>query len=481
MPHYADDHLTIYQGHALDVLRELPDESVHCVVTSPPYWGLRDYGLPPLVWGGDAEHKHEWITRERPGMSGGTASEKVRTKGTDNFQAFGPTTHASCPCGAWRGSLGLEPTPEMWVEHLVVIFREVRRVLRRDGTVWLNVGDAYAHASSGGGSAVDLRTDGRRTTAGDRVRGRMAGSDTVGNLRPKDLLGLPWRLAFALQADGWYLRSDIVWSKVNPMPESVTDRPTRSHEYVFLLARSARYFYDAEAVREGRTGNTHSRGTKWQTEDGMVKVAEAGSRTKNNKSFQAAMLDQPDSMGRNLRSVWTIATEPYPEAHFATFPRKLVEPCVKAGTSERGVCPECGAPWMRVVSVTRGERDDSTRNGARAAARLGMAAVPEKGWESQRATIGWRPTCAHHNDNCDDDPTGVDQSAVPAVVLDPFAGSGTVAVVAEALGRRSVLIELSEPYVAQIMERVAQGRRVGTGAPLDMPLEAPEDSLWSER
>jgi len=348
--HYQDDWLTVYHGDCKAVMAEMEPESVHCVVTSPPYWGLRDYGTP--------------------------------------------------------GQLGLEPTPEEYVANLVAVFREVRRVLRADGTVWLNLGDSY---TSGGRKTRDPGQSKIHPALENWTGGR---ADNPAGLKPKDLVGIPWRVAFALQADGWYLRSDIIWSKPNPMPESVTDRPTKSHEYIFLLSKSPRYYFDADAVAEGVTDSTVARlsqptldsqagsdrvpgktngpmkavgkltggaysppgqaphsnarsdhmngtprndGDRWRTIDGGV--AERGSR--------------------NIRTVWTVATQPYAGAHFATFPPKLIEPCIKAG------CPEGG------------------------------------------------------------------------IVLDPFAGSGTTGMVAQFLSRRAVLIDLSLDYLGQLMRRNA--------------------------
>ena len=261
---------TIFQGDVRDVLKALDAESVQCVVTSPPYWGLRDYGVDKQI--------------------------------------------------------GLEETPEEYVTTMVEVFREVKRVLRDDGTLWLNLGDSYYSNFGGGsatmstGNATAIRTMGRRNKPPHEL------------LKPKDLVGIPWRVAFALQADGWYLRSDIIWAKGvsfcraysgTIMPESVTDRPTKSHEYLFLLTKSARYYYDAEAVKEPAQDWGSRDRTNWR---GKIN-SPAGPQTGcTNSNFAES--------GRNLRSVWTINTKPYREAHFATFPEKLVEPCVKAGTKK---------------------------------------------------------------------------------------------------------------------------------------------------
>jgi len=309
-PYYSDDWLTVFLGDCREVMATMPAESVHCVVTSPPYWGLRDYG------------------------------------------------HA--------GQLGLEPTPEEYVANMVDVFREVRRVLRADGTVWLNLGDSYASTNAPGRSdskGVGLgtstgRSAGRGFTAVDRNYGGR-GFVPYG-LKSKDLVGIPWRVAFALQADGWYLRSDIIWSKPNPMPESVTDRPTKSHEYLFLLSKSPRYYFDADAVREDGSPNTTARPESSRQPLGTVSQREAlrarGDDPLANGSRSGLGLNKP-SAGRNIRSVWTIATQPYPGAHFATFPRKLVEPCIKAGSPEGGVVLDCfagsGTTGMVAQSLSR--------------------------------------------------------------------------------------------------------------------------------
>jgi DNA modification methylase len=305
------------------------------------------------------------------------------------------------------GQLGLESTPEEYVAKMVEVFREVRRVLRDDGTVWLNLGDSYNAAGRvGHGTSIGYKQRTNRASAlgADHTR------PSAGALKEKDLVGIPWRVAFALQADGWYLRSDIIWAKPNPMPEPVRDRPTKAHEYVFLLTKSARYFYDADAVKEP-----------------------AG---------------HPTAAARNRRTVWTIAPQPFRGAHFATFPEKLVEPCILAGASERGCCPECGAPWKRIT-----ERDKPPHVDPSEIDRFGTgeAGVHRKvGGQYQKwlddhptQTVGWRPTCDH------------DAEPVGSVVLDPFAGSGTTGVVALRHGRRFIGIELNPEYAAIAEARIA--------------------------
>jgi DNA modification methylase len=362
-------------------------------------------------------------------------------------------------CGARRvdQQLGLEPTPDAYVQAMVEVFREVRRVLRRDGTCWLNLGDSYNGSGGAGGNANETRPAGMSgsfNVSPGRLRERTTSLPTrIPSLKPKDLVGIPWRVAFALQADGWYLRSDIIWAKPNPMPESVTDRPTKAHEYLFLLTRSPRYFYDADAIREPHVTAGDSRNREGyepkQNGEPMVRGT-IGATTW-------------PSAGRNRRSVWEIATEPYPDAHFATFPQALVEPCVLAGTSERGCCPECGAPWTREMEYVEKPRHTGANIGGartRANRERGITSGqdgrrPEHGavgFATAKRELGWSPSC----DCSYTGPANVGQVPVPCVVLDPFMGSGTTALVARKHGRRSIGIELSPEYAALAARRLSQ-------------------------
>lgn len=371
--------------------RHLPiaDGSVHCVVTSPPYWGLRDYRV--------------------------------------------------------GGQIGLESTPDAFVAAMVAVFREVRRVLRDDGTVWLNLGDSYCTSPAGNafgnGSCLGQKLK-------DHYQAGMFGKRSEG-LKPKDLIGIPWRVALALQADGWWLRSEIIWAKPNPMPESVTDRPTKSHEQVFLLAKRESYFYDQEAVRIPSAEKTIGDARYY---NGKAKSGPPGwSGNPRAIGGNGSAMPCDVAAGANLRTVWTIPTEAYPGAHFATFPRRLVEPCIRAGSSERGVCPECGAPHERVVE--RGELT-SVRNPkfvvsptARGDGRRDPGKrTDEQPWDCfyPRETTGWRPTCSHDHD------------PIPATVCDIFAGSGTTLVVANALGRRAIGCDLSREYLGLAQRRVTR-------------------------
>ena len=256
----------IINGDCIEVLKGIEDSSVNCCVTSPPYWGLRDYGVD--------------------------------------------------------GQLGLENTPNEYVDNLVRVFREIRRVLKHDGTLWLNLGDSYA------GNCSQSSNNGRAGYGNPREK---IVSRLFDGIKSKDLIGIPWRVAFALQADGWYLRQDIIWHKPNPMPESVTDRCTKSHEYIFLLSKSARYYYDYEAVKE----QSICYGTDTRSDLGNIRYE--GKRTKDTtgKNGQQSFVTINDT--RNKRSVWTVSTKPFSEAHFATFPKDLIRPCIRAGCPANGI------------------------------------------------------------------------------------------------------------------------------------------------
>jgi DNA modification methylase len=282
-------HFKILQGDCLQQLKTLPDKTIQCCVTSPPYYGLRDYGVD--------------------------------------------------------GQIGLEGTPDEYVEKLVAVFTEVKRVLRDDGTLWLNLGDSYAGSGKGIGSdhgkavftdGEIAKTDWRKTC-----------------LKPKDLVGIPWRVAFALQSDGWYLRQDIIWAKPNPMPESVTDRCTKSHEYIFLLTKSARYYYDNEAIKEWSIDKESLTGRRPRNAGKMDSVDADnykfhGSVDENGKLRHGQIYEM-----RNRRSVWTITTKPYKEAHFATFPPEIPEICIRAGSKPGDTIldPFCGSGTTGEVAM----------------------------------------------------------------------------------------------------------------------------------
>jgi DNA modification methylase len=454
---------TILRGHALQRLRELPDGSVHACITSPPYYGLRDYKTDGQVWGGDPACQHRWlartVTRRSKNGDGLAAWSAAHARGGGHSQAQAQAitleTGTCITCGAWHGELGQEETPELYVAHLVEIFREVWRVLHPTGTLWLNIGDSRARNGGSGGPGASAQVGNTRSGEQRRM------SRVVGNLKPKDLIGIPWMLAFALRDDGWYLRSAITWAKGisfvpgysgSCMPESVDDRPTDGSEMVFLLAKGEGYFCDMFAVRERGTipaGTLAAKGSG--TREGNRRQAFTRSDDHRVSEHEPAS-GRADGYAlydgyRNLRNVWAIGTSPYDGefctacgrlydgamrsllritgegesrtmaclcgrtdawvSHFATFPETLVEPCVLAGTSAGGCCPRCLNPRERVFEL---------KNGA-------------------RVQVDWRWTCF-----CQVGPP------MPCTVLDPFTGRGTTAIVALRHDRRFVGVELNPDY-----------------------------------
>ncbi len=371
-------------GDALRALSGLPAGFAQTCITSPPYWNLRDYGVEPQVWGGEEGCSHEWRDAASAFLRGGEFCDR---------------------CGAWFGCLGLEPDPNLYVEHLVQVLAAVRRALRDDGTLWLNLGDTFASNQPPAG------------------------------FKPKDMIGIPWRVGLALQSDGWWLRSDNIWQKPNAMPESVQDRPTRAHEYVLLLAKSQRYFYDAEAVREPER-SSHRSGNDYRRPPRLTYRDPDGPRGGDDDWLPGA--------GRNRRSVWTIPTQAFSGAHFATFPERLVEPCVLAGSSPTA-CGICRAPWRRIVSTERLIGGDQIRGAWTAEGdRLVSGRAMNRRHShiaTRRETLGWEPTCDHEDGNG------------RCIVLDPFAGTGTAGLVSARLGRDFVGVELSRRFGA-----LARGR-----------------------
>ena len=380
----------------------LGDGSIHTVITSPPYWRLRNYGTNPLIWGGDGSCDHIW---------------------EDSVFCVN--------CGAWMGELGLESTPELYVQHIVEIFCEIRRVLRHDGVVWLNIGDSYY----GGKGRSSRRTDDKHSV-----------------LKPKDLCMIPYRVAIALQENGWWVRSDIVWAKGvsfrpdfsgSTMPESVNNRPTKSHEYVFLLSRSKDYYYDAEAVKEEGIYPAGTRAAKG-----------SGEREGNRRGNEYAEY----SGKRNLRSVWAINPKPYSEAHFAIFPPSLVEPMVLASTSEKGCCPKCGSPYERITAKEEIETPDwqpyngkqskqdnhfSTKRLGGNTKRFRAVGMPQNNPFPVKHTVGWQSTCSCNAG----DP-------VPCTVLDPFSGTATVGIVAIKHKRNYIGLEIKWDYIELARKRM---------------------------
>lgn len=467
----------VYVGDCATLMQNLPNGVFQTCVTSPPYWGLRDYGIEPRVWGGDVACKHEWGSSiVKKGVTGGKNNpfaEKLKIKGIENYQETPDSSSQFClHCGAWRGSLGLEPTPEFYVQHLVEISREVKRVLRDDGTLWLNLGHTYWGGKGQSGrldhNLEERREEGRciqrREWTIDTKKVPQDGKHPV--FKPKDIVPIPWMVAMALQADGWWLRSDIIWAKSNPMPESVRDRPTKSHEYLFLLAKSKRYYYDADAIREPHSEATKER-VKYPHAD--WEGNQPNSSWVTTKDNPARKIVQLNPAGRNCRTVWTIPTKPFREAHFATFPPALVEPCIKAGTSEKGQCPKCGKAWMRVREPSRDYAKLLGKGYHNHSHDLSQGMSQEKVMPRVVAdyhTIGWQPTCdcrpfATDSELVIDGYGQLQLPPVPQIVLDPFSGAGTTCMVADRLKRHWIGIDISEEYCEMARERIRKDRLGG--------------------
>ena len=444
-PYWSNGVSTLYHADARAL--PLPDASVHCVVTSPPYWGLRDYGLMEWV-DGNPECSHTF------GRIGSARADGIvnDTKVVRNRNGAGPAP-TECHCGAKQiaSGIGLEPTLGEWVEGIVAAMREVHRVLRSDGTLWLNLGDAY---SADRGYQV---ADNKHTGVGNT----MGMSAKSSGLPPKSLMGQPWRVAFALQDDGWILRSAVVWAKPNPMPESVADRPTSSYEMIFMFSKQGRYFYDGQAIKQasitGDMRRPYGSDGAWQMDGRPEEQRHGGEPRLTDKQRghgrrHQGFNDRWDGMtkaeqqqdGANARNVWTFPTQPRPEAHFATYPDELPRRCILAGTSERGVCADCGAAWVRVVEKT------SIPNGAGKSSpqRLAKAQYEIRAFKQSVdqtiETLGWQPTC------------GCNAATVPATVLDPFVGSGTTVYVAQSLGRRGVGVDLNPEYLDMARDTVGK-------------------------
>lgn len=398
----------IHEGDCRIVLQELPAASIHAVICSPPYWGLRKYeGVEPNVWG----DPNGWHV-----MCHGIGHD-WDAKGTGRCMRGFADPLPNARCGAWFGLLGLEPTIEMYVEHIVECFRAVKRVLRDDGSCWVNCGDSYAASgTTGGGSPVDVRKPEYDRNGGDPVRGRVPEqrSTASSGLAPKNLIGQPWRVAFALQADGWYLRSAMPWVKRSAMPESATDRPTSALECMFLFAKSPRYYWDMEAVRVKAATATIQRDkySRILADDGPQSVrhdhetqVDPGGRAFRNTDLFFESLKPPYGMifvGDEPVGL-DVTPEGLKEKHYASFPRKLIRPLILATTSEKGCCPECGAPWRRVTEQTLiptakaaktfvvDERDALADGNDQGANRQKDGHRP--GWINDVKTLGWKPGC----------------------------------------------------------------------------------------
>jgi len=438
----------IKTGNCVDVMRGMDADSVDTIITSPPYWGLRDYGGDGQVWGShlctrddDTYVNHEWDVYERPSENSRKNDNSLQLKSA----YWEPQEQAFCKhCDAWFGQLGLEPTPQQYVKNMVQIFREARRILKPEGTLWLNLGDSYCAGTRKSTTPQTMHNGDARDVPLNRR------NEASGYLKNKDLVGIPWRVAFALQEDGWWLRQDVVWAKPNCMPESVTDRCTKNHEYVFMLTKSAKYYFDHEAIKEPTKGGASSKKpAKEQTfrygDDDSWAVD--GDRSRIMKATGIAHARTKDYQKRNKRSVWWVSPKPFKQAHFAVFPIELIEPMVLAGTSAYGCCSQCGKAWKRVVETERPPTRSVKARDVPGQSKHGSFGKERFDDPIKTSTIGWEPTC-----ECDAD-------VVPSVVFDPFGGSGTTVVTALKNGRNAIIAELKEEYVEIAKERIEAFRR----------------------
>ena len=368
--------IDIYAGDCIKSLKNMPEQSINTCITSPPYYGLRDCGV--------------------------------------------------------KGQLGLEETPKQFVDNLVNVFKEVRRVLRDDGTVWLNLGDSYAMSSIRGGSKKLSGNVGAHNHYEKSIK--KVKRNIPNGLKPKDLIGIPFKVAFAMQEDGWYLRQDIIWHKPNPMPESVRDRCTKAHEYIFLFSKNKKYYYDNEAIKEDSV-SVNSKGEKGKPNSvkNIGKSVEGVDGFDVRKGFK--------NMGaypkKNKRSVWTVATQPFKEAHFATYPTKLIEPCILAGCPEKS-CINCGEPYLRKVVKSGEIQRRWSKNNAD-----GSPYEKQGSMQNIYKDMGLQKQC-----DCQTNETK------GGTVLDPFAGSGTTGIVAANHNCNSVLLELNEEYIELAKDRI---------------------------
>lgn len=504
---------TFYIGDVLKVLKIIPDKSVRCCMSSIPYWGLRDYGTAAWI-GGDESCDH---LRINSGSSIETALKKSTLQGGKLNQEVAYTAKklnkdVCGKCGAIRVDfqIGLEKNPEEYIKKIVSVYREVYRILKDDGTNWLNIGDSYFGGGGSSGHTEETLNMGRKTKSYGAVdSGNRNKKHPI--IKPKDMVGIPFMLALALRADGWFLRQDIIWKKTSCMPESVTDRCTKSHEHIFLLTKNKKYYFDAIAIRTALANSTLN-DSRWFDENYIPPTpdrnypgnASRGNGVLKRKSGNFERKDRPsapEDTGKhqkgsvpwegetaNRRDVWTIDEElpvwkwlfenapasvidplwkkfiddtqnvpdvwditpaTFRDSHFATFPTKIPELCIKAGTSEHGQCSKCGKSYVRITEkelkptakaspgTVVDDRDESADDNDQASNRVKSGQMP--GFYNDYKTTGWKATCACQN-----------AEVIPDVVLDPFMGAGTTALVAKKLNRNFVGIEINPKYVKEI-------------------------------
>lgn len=444
------------------MLRSLPPESVDTVMTSPPYWGLRDYGTEPQIWGGDDACEHEWGPELRVRTTNHVDKRRWQQtrNGRDEEQPpekrvawLGtPVDQGSlCErCAVWRGSLGLEPTFDLYVKHLCAVFDEVRRVLKKAGTCWVNLADTYWSASGScvnPGGGFRARETPQKRSAYPLHRGNRA---DIPWLQPKSLCQIPNRFAIAMTERGWTLRNEVIWEKPNCIPSSAKDRFTVDFEKLFFFSKARRYYFERQfEPHGGRPSGNKQR-----------KIAEAGERDRLNTHMGESVPWNPTPLGRNKRCVWRIPVRPFPGSHFAVYPDELVETPIRAGCPEF-VCTRCGKPRQKIIEAPRLR----TREGF--GSKWARQGKQSSGYRMETNVRKWRAYTGEHDfvvprafrgyTDC-----GCGGKFEPGIVLDPFLGSGTTALVALRLGRRFIGIELSPEYVTMGERRIRpllEGRR----------------------
>lgn len=443
--------IEIIQGNNIKSLRTLESQSVNTCVTSPPYFGLRDYGTGTWI-GGDENCPHKRTTKISKATATGHKgmNDKGHVVGDAIFKQ-------ECPkCGAIREDeqLGLEASPKEFVENLVNLFREIKRVLRDDGTVWLNLGDTYCGTGHKGEHLDPKNKEGRNAQ-------KQAVNNSLEGFKSKDLIGIPWRVAFALQEDGWYLRQDIIWHKPNPMPESVRDRCTKAHEYIFLLSKKNKYYYDYEAIKE----DSKYYGKDKRSDKGNIRYEGKRSEHSDSRVQQSFVTINPK---KNKRSVWTVTTKPYKGAHFATFPMDLIEPCVLAGCPEK-VCVDCNEPYQRKVESKRLKRNELPKDDPRYRPNTYEGSYKDINGKADAGYTETKDLGLEKQCKCETNETKA------GTVLDPFGGAGTTGVVAENNKRNAVLLELNPEYIEIAEERIAKNREAIAQAEYEENLQAKFD------
>ncbi|MBA7542914.1 hypothetical protein ES705_35239 [subsurface metagenome] len=435
---------TIILGHALNILPQLPAESVSCVTCSPPYWGLRDYGVKPVTWDGDKDCKHKWVKGEtavgnnanldiypikhRPNETNPGKEGWYKDKG--GLSKIPSQSNFCSICGAWRGSLGLEPDFNLYVKHLCDIFDKAKRVLRKDGTCFINIGDSYGGSGNASGHTENTKNLGYKTSE----MGATKGNQKTTRKYAKSLLDIPYRFSIEMINRGWIKRNTIIWHKANCMPSSAKDRFTVDFEYVYFFVKSKRYWFEQqfEVWADTNVVDTKRAG----------KYIQYGGKHKGSKDNEGVVVGDP-TQGRNKRAVWTIPTQPYPEAHFAVYPEKLIEPMIKAGCP-RYVCKKCGKARVKIYKDTGnmiGQGGYGSKTAVHIKASPTSSLLTKK--VKEKKYIGYT--------DC-----GCNAGFESGIVLDPFMGAGTTALVALKQRKRFIGIEIKQEYIDMTKRRIAK-------------------------